>query len=71
MDDRTGRRLECLKSLRATALDAIDRAEASLPLLSGAGDEHIRDATETWLEHHRAFATKLGRRIALEDPGFL
>ena len=62
-------RLEWLRALRALALDAIERTESGLHFLSGEGDEHIRDAAESWLAQHRAFAQKLERRIKLEEGG--
>lgn len=66
MNDGTTR-LEWLKSLRSLAVEAIERTENGLHHLGARGDEHLRDAAEAWLEHHRAFAAKLDRRIKFES----
>lgn len=60
-------RLEWLKALRNSALQGIEQIEAGLHHLSRQGDEHMRDAAESWLEQHRSFATKLERRIRSEE----
>jgi hypothetical protein len=62
-------RVEWLKSLRSIAIDAIERTEAGLHYVGSVGDEHMRDAAEAWLEHHRAFVAKIERRIRLESGG--
>lgn len=67
MENRMASKLEWLKDLQSVVLEAIDQAELGLHLLSGDGNEHLRDATEAWVEQQRTFAAKLRRRIALEN----
>ena len=67
MSDMNGLRLDWLKGLRDQARESIDRGEQGLHLIGAEGDEHMRNAVESWLEQQRSFTSKVERRIQLEE----
>lgn len=67
MPDQIDARLEWLNSVRDALIETIARAQASDRFLNVAGDEHMRDATESWLQQQHVFLAKLSRRLQVEE----
>lgn len=65
--DEAAARIQWLTSVREALIETIARAEASDRFLNMAGDEHMRDATESWLQQQHAFLAKLSRRLQVEE----
>lgn len=67
MPHQVDARLEWLNSVRDALIETIARSEASDGFLNIVGDEHMRDATESWLQQQHVFLAKLSRRLQVEE----
>jgi hypothetical protein len=66
LPDQVDARIEWLNSVRDALIETIALAEASDRFLNVTGEEHMRDATENWLQQQHAFLAKLSRRLQIE-----